>query len=311
MATVVIRVGEVGTNDPPIGDNQAVTTDEDTPLGITLTGSDVDGDDLTYSIEVGAVDGTTQILNDTVIYSPNLNFHGSDMFMFKVDDGHGGFNFAVVHITVQSVNDVPDAYPATYELLEDTTQPITLTGSDVDGDSLTFAVGDQPSNGTLTGTAPSLVYTPNQDYSGNDSFTFSVDDGHGAVSIGEIALIVDEAPKTVTSLFAESVVASVLSHGTTLRIQIPVTARLTDAATGLGVAGKTIVFTAGNNNPIGPTPLCTAVTDATGKARCTGLLTTVGALLHLGYNAYFAGDADNLAASDTGPVLRILDIKIP
>src|SRR5205085_6306893 len=59
---------------------------------------------------------------------------------------------------------------------EDTAVAITLTGSDLDGDALTFAAG-APLHGTLSGTAPNLVYTPAPNYNGPDSFSFVANDG--------------------------------------------------------------------------------------------------------------------------------------
>ena len=60
---------------------------------------------------------------------------------------------------------------------EDKSISITLLASDADGDSLTYTVVSQPSNGVLTGTAPNLVYKPNAGFNGNDSFTFKANDG--------------------------------------------------------------------------------------------------------------------------------------
>jgi hypothetical protein len=55
--------------------------------------------------------------------------------------------------------------------------PITLTGSDADGDALTFTVTSEPANGSVSGAAPNLFYTPSTGYHGNDSFSFQVNDG--------------------------------------------------------------------------------------------------------------------------------------
>ena len=60
---------------------------------------------------------------------------------------------------------------------EDQSISITLLASGADGDSLTYTVVSQPSNGVLTGTAPNLTYKPNADFNGNDSFTFKANDG--------------------------------------------------------------------------------------------------------------------------------------
>jgi VCBS repeat-containing protein len=60
---------------------------------------------------------------------------------------------------------------------EDADLPITLTGSDADGDALTWSIQTPPEHGSLSGTAPDLVYTPDDDYFGPDSFTIRANDG--------------------------------------------------------------------------------------------------------------------------------------
>src|SRR5205823_5607092 len=52
-----------------------------------------------------------------------------------------------------------------------------LTGSDLDGDALAYAIASPPAHGVLTGSAPNLTYAPSKGYSGPDSFTFTVNDG--------------------------------------------------------------------------------------------------------------------------------------
>jgi gliding motility-associated-like protein len=175
-ATVSITVTPV--NDAPVANAQSITVNEDTSIGITLTGSDVDGNTLTFSVVTGPANGTlscTNCANPT--YTPNLNYNGPDSFTFKVNDGTVDSAPATVSITVTPVNDAPIANSQTVTVPEDTPTAITLTGSDVDGDALTFTVLTNPTNGTLSGTAPNLTYTPNANYTGPDSFTFRVNDG--------------------------------------------------------------------------------------------------------------------------------------
>lgn len=75
------------------------------------------------------------------------------------------------------VNDLPIADNQNLETLEESPLNITLTASDTyPGGSLTWMVND-PSHGTLSGTAPELTYTPDDDFYGMDSFTFTVSDG--------------------------------------------------------------------------------------------------------------------------------------
>ncbi len=63
------------------------------------------------------------------------------------------------------------------ETIEDIAVNISLIGNDVDGDSLTYIIESQPTNGVLSGSGSELVYAPNSSYFGNDSFTYKVNDG--------------------------------------------------------------------------------------------------------------------------------------
>ena len=185
VSTITLIIGQI--NDLPVAITQSVTTAEDTAVSITLTGTDQDGDTLTYTVvdqpSNGALSGTAPNL----AYMPNTNYNGDDSFTFKVNDGTVDSEPATVSITVTAVNDPPVAPAQSVTTAEDTAVAITLVGTDADGDTLTYTVVDQPSNGTLTGTAPNLTYTPNADYNGDDSFTFRVNDG-----------TVDSEPATVS-----------------------------------------------------------------------------------------------------------------
>jgi hypothetical protein len=74
---------------------------------------------------------------------------------------------------------------------------ITLTGSDADGDPLTFAIVTGPANGVLSGTAPNVTYTPAANYSGSDSFTFKVNDGTVDSTVATVSITVQAAPLAV------------------------------------------------------------------------------------------------------------------
>lgn len=89
-------------NQPPTANAQAVTTNEDTPVSITLTGSDPDGDDLTFTVVTQPSHGSLSGMPPKLIYSPAANFNGNDSFTFKVNDGTADSNIATVSITVNS-----------------------------------------------------------------------------------------------------------------------------------------------------------------------------------------------------------------
>jgi predicted extracellular nuclease len=93
-----------------------------------------------------------------------------------------------VLIGLSPINTPPTANSQSITTAEDTAKAITLTGSDPEGHSLTFAVVSGPSHGTLSGTAPSLTYTPAANYNGPDSFTFKANDGTSDSSVATIAI---------------------------------------------------------------------------------------------------------------------------
>lgn len=86
-------------------------------------------------------------------------------------------NVVAVPFTVLPPNSAPVAADQMVATPEDTTAVITLSATDVDGNSLTFAVVTGPLHGTLSGTAPNLTYAPAPNYFGPDSFTFQASDG--------------------------------------------------------------------------------------------------------------------------------------
>ena len=188
VATVSITVTPV--NDPPVANDQAVTTPEDTAIAITLTGSDPDLDPLTFAIVTGPTNGALTGTPPNVTYTPNANYFGPDSFTFKANDGTVDSNVATVSITVTPVNDPPVANDQAVTTPEDTALAITLTGSDPDNDPLTFAIVTGPTNGALTGTPPNVTYTPNANYFGPDSFTFKVNDGTVDSNVATVSITV-------------------------------------------------------------------------------------------------------------------------
>jgi len=192
MATVTITVNAV--NDAPVADDQSVTTDEDTSEGILLTASDVEGDSLTFRLVGGPTKGALSGTAPNVTYTPNGNFNGSDSFTFKANDGTEDGNTATVSITVNAVNDKPAADSQSVATQKNNSKSITLTGSDLDVDTLTFSIVASPANGSLSGAAPNLTYTPAVDYNGPDSFTFIVNDGTMDSDVATVNITVTVGP---------------------------------------------------------------------------------------------------------------------
>jgi hypothetical protein len=176
-STATVSISVLPVNDPPVADDQSVTTSEDTAVNVTLTGSDVDGDALDYSVVDAPAHGTLTGTGADRVYAPAANYNGPDSFTFKVNDGTVDGNTATVSLTVTAVNDIPVANAQSVTTSEDASANITLAGSDADGDALNYVVVNAPAHGTLTGTGADRVYTPAANYYGPDSFTFKVNDG--------------------------------------------------------------------------------------------------------------------------------------
>ena len=141
--------------------------------GVLANDTDVDGDSLTVVLITPPGSGTL-ILDPAggFVYTPASGYVGPDGFVYQLSDENDGTATATVSITVTPVNHAPTADGQTVSTPEDMPLGITLTGSDVDGDDLSFVVLSGPSQGTLSGTAPTLTYTPEANSSGPDSLTF-------------------------------------------------------------------------------------------------------------------------------------------
>jgi len=170
-------VAGLAPNQAPVANAQNLSVAEENLLNLTLTGNDPEGAPLTFQVVAppshGGLSGTAPRLT----YAPALNYNGPDRFQFVVNDGQTNSVPAFVVITVTPENDPPVANAAALVGDEDTPLAVTLTGSDVDGDALTFRVSIPPAHGRLSGVAPDLVYLPATNYFGSDSLTFAAYDG--------------------------------------------------------------------------------------------------------------------------------------
>ena len=200
-ATVSITF--LAVNDPPVAQDEDLETDEDVEdLAVTLKATDVDDDDstLVYTILTETNNGVLKddtkkietypyTLSGNLTFTPEKEWNGDTTFTFKAtDDEPSDSNTATIKITVKPVNDPPTADDQDLDTEEDTPLKIILTGSDPDGDLLSYLIESLPTNGILkegTNTilaselprllpANSLTYVPNTDFVGNDSFNFII-----------------------------------------------------------------------------------------------------------------------------------------
>jgi hypothetical protein len=145
--TFTITITDV--NEAPTVSSVSATTNEDTAnSSITLSGSDVDGNSLTYSVVSNPSNGTVSITGSTATYTPNANFNGTDSFTYKANDGSLDSNSATVSLTISAVNDAPTISGTSltsFNAGDAYTFTPTVTDVDLPTDTLTYSLSAQPS----------------------------------------------------------------------------------------------------------------------------------------------------------------------
>jgi hypothetical protein len=96
----IVTITVVPPNQPPVAGGQSVTTAQNTAVGITLAGSDGDGDALAYSVVSGPAHGTLSGTAPRLTYTPAARYYGPDLFAFSVNDGQTDSEVAIVTISV-------------------------------------------------------------------------------------------------------------------------------------------------------------------------------------------------------------------
>ncbi|HHC6475322.1 TPA: tandem-95 repeat protein [Vibrio parahaemolyticus] len=180
-------------NDAPNAKNDVITTEEDTAvtIDVLVNDSDVEGDVLSIqSASVPSEQGSVDIVDGKLVFTPAENFNGEATITYIVTDGDLT-DEAKVTVTVTPVNDSPVAVDDTVSTQEDTVVIIDVlpNDSDVDGDKLSIQSASVPKEqGTVEVVDGKLVFTPAENFNGDAEITYTVTDGQ----------LTDEAKVTVT-----------------------------------------------------------------------------------------------------------------
>ncbi|MGZ8242445.1 Ig-like domain-containing protein [Methylomagnum sp.] len=178
LSLVVLPGLAVAANSPPVAVSGTLTTWEDASKAITLNASDANQNPLTFSVDAASAHGGTVTLQGRrAIYTPATNWRGTDSFSFRANDGQADSNSAVITVTVKPLNDPPTASPTSAVTGPGAPVLIPLSGADVDGDPVSFAVKTPPAHGQAQILGGTATYTPQAGYTGPDSFSFTAYDG--------------------------------------------------------------------------------------------------------------------------------------
>ena len=194
IATVTVTVDPV--NDVPVATGEGYALNQPDALivaapGVLANDTDIDAEPLSATVATGVTNGTLALNADgSFTYTPDPAFFGSDNFTYTADDAVS--SSAPVTVTLD-VNGRPLAGDDVYEVDEDNVRNVTVPGvlnddSDPELSPLTAVLSTDVSDGTLTlNPDGSFTYTPNADFNGQDSFTYTANDGAA-----------DSLPATVT-----------------------------------------------------------------------------------------------------------------
>ncbi len=180
-------------NDAPNAKNDVITTEEDTAvtIDVLVNDSDVEGDVLSIqSASVPSEQGSVDIVDGKLVFTPAENFNGEATITYIVTDGDLT-DEANVTVTVTPVNDSPVAVDDTVSTQEDTVVTIDVlpNDSDVDGDKLSIQSASVPeAQGKVEIVEGKLVFTPAENFNGDAEIIYTVTDGQ----------LTDEAKVTVT-----------------------------------------------------------------------------------------------------------------
>lgn len=196
-ATVTVEVTPV--NDAPSSGTNYYSCDEDGQIVVNAPGvlendSDIDGDVLSARLDSEPGNGTVQWSGDgSFVYTPNANVTGHFHMYYSAFDGQAYSPSRYVCLNVGAVNDAPTVTDDDASCDEDGSTSLNVLGndSDVDGNELTAELKTDPANGTVTLAANGdAVYTPAEDWSGTDTFTYRAYDGTEYSVIGVVTVVV-------------------------------------------------------------------------------------------------------------------------
>jgi hypothetical protein len=207
--TLTVNVSCV--DDPPTADGDGTTTvAEDsgaTSIGVLANDDDIDGGPMEVDSVSDPANGSASVVQgspDQVAYTPDPNYCGSDSFTYTLNGGSA----SIVNIAVTCADDAPTAVPDSPAVSEDSgasTLDVVGNDTDVDAGPKTVASKSDGNNGTvaITNSGANVSYTPNANYCGADSFTYTLNGG-SSTTVSVAVACVDDSPtaandsKTVT-----------------------------------------------------------------------------------------------------------------
>lgn len=176
-------------NHAPVAVADVYTNSENSALSVSLPGllandSDPDSDPIFAVLVAPPTNGLVAVNSDgSFVYTPNVNFVGTDSFVYKASDGNLSSSNATISIVVTAVNQPALANPDSFSTPSNTTLNVSAPGvlandTDPENDPLTAIQTSSPAHGALTlNPNGSFTYIPDSGYIGFDQFSYGASDG--------------------------------------------------------------------------------------------------------------------------------------
>jgi hypothetical protein len=203
--TGTVFMAVISVNDAPtISDIANQVTNEDTIKGpIAFTVGDVET--ATTSLVVTATSSNTALLssggialggsgaNRTITMTPTANQYGSTTVTVSVRDTNNVTTTDTFVLTVNAVNDLPIAINDATEVDENDQVTIAVLANDTDpdGDPLNLQSFTQAAHGTVNQVGNQLRFTPHQNYTGSDAFSYTITDGRGGSDTATVSITIN------------------------------------------------------------------------------------------------------------------------
>ena len=192
--------GSTSTNTDPVAVNDTATVTQGgaaTVIDVLANDTDADGDPLTIktdSVTTPNHGGAAVIASNKISYTPPTDYHGTETFQYTVSDGNGGEANATVTVTIQAANANPVANNDTATAIRGGAAlviDVLANDTDADHDTFTIKAGSVTApnhGGTAVIAGNKITYTPPSDFSGTETFQYTVSDGNGGEAAATVTV---------------------------------------------------------------------------------------------------------------------------
>ena len=292
---VTVRTEDLPTTTPinqapkAVADSATVDYGQSVRIDVLSNDSDPDNDTLTVQSFTNPAHGTVSKDSQNVLtYTPAIGFSGTDSFTYTISDGKGHTAVATVNLIVNAPsNRAPTALADTATTTYGTQVTIQVLSNDTDPDNdlLTLIDNTNGTNGTVSFSDSAITYKPNAGFSGEDSFSYTITDGHGHTAIGQVKVTVGAAPNraptavtdTVTTNYGTAITINALSNDTDPENDTLTVTGNTQASNGMVTrSGNTFTYTP-RSGFSGADSFSYTISDGKGNSATGTVKITVGA----------------------------------